>query len=336
MKMKKTARIDFGKIIKNAWQLTWYNKYLWWFGLLISLNSVNFTWKNNIQIGKDKHYENFNQFYSDILHSAITFIDKYQKLALLFFLFFLLILFFLWILRVIGKSALIGSIYKLSRGETMNLRKGWQEGMDNWKSLLELELVISLLGLVVAFFLFTPVIWLWVNKKFIIGALLLLVAFFLFLFLVILFGFLSLLASYYVIIGKVGPLESLNLAYGLLRKNWISLLILSAILLAIIFGIAFFVIFPISFFAMLILVVLSVLGAMANEVVSVAMIALIISVLFCCILFFLAGLNVFKYASWYYLFISIAGKRKKEKKIIENLAEGSLPGGEKAPVISKR
>src|SRR5665647_1732351 len=97
-------QINYGSLIKEAWQITWKNKYLWWFGLLVSLSgggSFNF----NLPSGNNSERESVfrNNFEAKI---SEWFALYWEWIILAGILLFLLMVVFL-VLNIWGRGALI-------------------------------------------------------------------------------------------------------------------------------------------------------------------------------------------------------------------------------------
>src|SRR5665647_3178857 len=97
-------QINYGSLIKEAWQITWQNKYLWWFGLLVSLSgggSFNFNFPSS------GNREGESVFRNSFESKISEWFSLYREwIVLVVILVFLLMIVFL-ILNVWGRGALI-------------------------------------------------------------------------------------------------------------------------------------------------------------------------------------------------------------------------------------
>lgn len=220
-------QINYGNLIKEAWQITWQNKYLWWFGLLIALSGGGFNF--NFFSGweeKGGWEENMKQKISDWV--ALYWEWIIVGCILLFFL----MIFFL-ILNIWSRGALAFSLGKITAKnpteEPMNFRLGMREGKKFFWPILSLNLFLLGMGLATLIILGTPIAILFLFKAYWVGGFLAFIGVLIFILLIILFNYLQKYGILYLVLGQVSFWAALENAYGLLRQNLLPSIIMGAI-----------------------------------------------------------------------------------------------------------
>ncbi len=307
-------QINYGNLIKEAWQITWKNKYLWWFGFLVALSGGT---SSNFSSGgwgeKGGWEENVQQKISD-------WVALYWEWIILgCILLFLLMVVFL-ILNIWGRGALIASLGKITVKEPTDFKTGLKEGRKFFWSILSLNLFLLGMGLAALIILGTPVAILFLLKAYWVGGFLAFVGLLIFFLLVVLFTYLQKYGILYLVLGKVSFWAALENAYRLFRQHLLPSIIMGAIfiplsllagLAALMFILACLLIFLIpgllAYFLLgkLIIILLSILGIL----ILVAGILAINSIY-----------AVFAQALWILFFRQIA-LPKEEEKVVEVVKE---------------
>lgn len=300
--MKKAAgNVPYLGIIKKAWNITWHNKYLWWFGFFVALGScgnINYSLDRPGNPKLEKSIEQIQQFLTN--HSYLIIIAVVLVLIVL-------------ILRIIGKGALISSTYKTAKNRSSDFKLGFREGKKYFWKLLGLGLVVAGYFLAALIILAVPVIFLFVNGNYIIGSLLAAVAIFIFLPLVIILLFLREYGSLYIVLGGLKITAALENSYVLLRRN-----ILSSVIMALVF-----IPLSIGFFLLLIAVILPVAAVFLiiglifyffiSKIGAFVILFLAISVLVFMLMFFRSIWEVFAQTIWVLFFQEIASLKPTEE-----------------------
>lgn len=214
--------INYGSIIKEAWQITWKNKYLWWFGLLVALSggvSSNFSpsWKE-----KSGWEENMQQKISEwaVVHWNWI-VGGLILLGLLTIVFL--------ILNVWGRGALVVSLGKIAAKGPTNFKAGMREGKKFFWPILGLNLFLFGISMTTLIILGTPVAILFYLKAYGVGAFLAFGGLSIFILLIILFSFLQRFGIIYLVLGKISFWNALENAYQLFRRNLFPSLIMGII-----------------------------------------------------------------------------------------------------------
>ncbi|MGB9586044.1 MAG: DUF7544 domain-containing protein, partial [Anaerolineales bacterium] len=147
--------MDYGKLIRRAWEITWKYKFLWVFGIVMAFCRVggggsNFNFSNRYVPGR----ENFGQFFTP----TNPFAQSWEKLigsGVLWIvgglLIVLVILFFLLGIVVLayGRGSLIRTVDLVEKGEQVDFRRALNEGKQPFRRLVGLELLLNIPGLLV-------------------------------------------------------------------------------------------------------------------------------------------------------------------------------------------
>jgi len=317
-------QIDYLAIIKEAWRITWKNKYLWWFGLMMAFSGgfgSNFSssnWKGNNGSGWE---ENVKQKISD-------WVALYWEWIILGLILLVLLMMVFLILNVWGRGALVATLGKITAKEPakepLKFKEGIKEGKKFFWKILGLNLFLSGTCIATLVILGTPIAILFYLKAYFVGALLAFGGLLIFILLIILFSYLQKFGVIYLVLGKVSFWSALENAYWLFRRNLLPSIIMGVIfiplgflagLTAIIFILTILLIFLIpgllAYFLMgqWAIIVLSVLG---------------ILILLVGILAINSVYAVFAQAVWILFFRQIA-LPKEEEKVAEIATEIKEP-----------
>jgi len=308
--------INYLDIIKKAWTITWQNKYLWWFGLFIALTSVssysNYTFPDSSEksaLLQEKILNFVDQYIAIIIVSAITLFVIFIALSLL---------------SIIGRGALIKSIYTAANppagGETSNFKIGFAAGKRYFWRLFALGLFLGLFFFAILIILLIPIIFLFASQSYILGTILTVAGVLLFIPLVLLASFLKTYGQLYIVLGELTIWPAIENAYTLFLKNPGASLIM--FLISVITGL-------IVGFAMLIalipvVIVFALLGFIASLLFQSAGLAIIIGFgILTAIILLLAARSVyetFAQAVWIIFFQEIATPKETET-VAETVSE---------------
>lgn len=304
-------QINYIAIIKEAWQITWKNKYLWWFGLLVALSGgVGSNFSSSNWKGNDGWEENAKQ---KIFEWAVLY---WEWIILGVILLSLLMLVF-FIFSVWGRGALIAALGKITTPKTtpelLSFKAGMKEGKKFFWIILGLNFFLFGIGLATFIILGTPIAILFYLKAYWVGTFLAFGGLVIFILLVILLSYLQKFGIIYLVLGKVSFWNALENAYQLFRRNFLPSLIMGIIFIPIGFlaGLAVLVFIVVVLLIFLIpgLLVYFLMGKLAIILLSVLG-----------ILILLAGLLtinsiyvVFSQTTWILFFRQIALPKEEEK-----------------------
>ena len=303
------SEIKYLQIIKDAWKITWKNRYLWWFGFFVTLGGgggINYFFNSGEEKKLDPaQNEKILEFFSQNMHWIVTF-------AIIAFL--MLILFS--ILSIISKGALIASIEKNSKGQLANFKSGWKDGKKNFWKIFIIDFSLGLFIFFTLLILITPVAILFFNKNYIIGGILAFLAILIFIPIAILSSYLKTYSYFYSILGKLTFWQAIENAYNLFVKNiWASILLsLIFIPLGIILMLVILAIVP---FLFLIFSILGAIGYFTLGKITAIVIGIIgVAIFFLYAIFVKSIYEVFSQTIWILFFHEIASP-KLEKSALE-------------------
>jgi hypothetical protein len=305
----KSDQIRYLEIFKDAWKLAWRNKYLWWFGLFIAVANL----------GGMNFYANDSGSDDEVEQKVVEFISQNTEWLLIVAISIVIIWLLFVVLGILGRGALISSISRHIKNEASDFRLGFRKGKKYFWRIFFISVILGIFMLASAITLFTPAIFLFLNKNYVIGVFMLVFAGLIFLPLMILAFFVWVFAQMYAVLGELRIWDAFENAYNLFQKNiWTSL----------IFGLLFIpigILFMIAVVSALLIVGLVFLGfglllflvaRQTGVVISVVLAFLVFLPIFLAIRSFY---EVFSQAAWVLFFEKIARSKKEE------LAEEKVP-----------
>ena len=307
-------KINYFEIIKKALVITKENKFLWWFGFLITLGggmSLNYNFPSSFK--SDKEFD--EMAFASMLRKVSFYWENYKEwiIAGIAFLIFVLMVFYL--LSLLGRSSLIYSVLSIIKGDRVGFKSGIKNGSSYFIGMIFLSLSVSFSFLILIGILFFPIVRLFMleayGAAFLMGfvAILILFSFSIFAY------FMKKYAEVYLVSSLVNPISALKLAYSLLEKNLGNTFLMGLICV----GIGF--VFGIGLVVILIGIVLptTIIGFLIYKIIGeIGFIILSIFgffFLFILILFFNSVYNVFFESIWILFFREIAkGEDNQEKE----------------------
>lgn len=296
-----SKKVDYIKVFRDAIKITWRNRFLWWFGLFVTLGSIG---NMNYSFNRSKNPE-FGRVIGEQFQNIFQ--DHLSWLLLGAALVFLLLA-----LRILGKGALIKSAHSIANNQLSSYRSGFKEGKKYFLRLIGLGIFLTFFLIVGMLVLATPVIFLFANGNHVVGVVLAIFAILILIPLVIIFVFLKEFSSFYIVLGDLKIFSAIESAYALFEKN-----ILSSIIFALLFiplGII------IMFLAIMLLIPLAiiflVLGFISYLILSKigAFIVLLLGVLVLvpAFIFIRSIWEVFAQTAWVLFFQEIASPKSEE------------------------
>ncbi len=162
--------MDYGKLIRRAWEITWRYKFLWVFGIAMAFCRAgsgvgsNFNWNSRSLTNQN----NFGQFLNPT-NPMTKSIENFLSSGLLWFLLGLLIVlivvFFVLGIAVVAyaRGSLIRSVHLLENGETLDFRRAWAEGKGTFRRLFGMEVLLNIPGLLIGLTIILLVVLLLIN-----------------------------------------------------------------------------------------------------------------------------------------------------------------------------
>lgn len=140
--------MDYGKIIKRAFEITRKHPFLWVFGFIIALVSGGSNFNFNYQTGgEDQAFTKLGGFASTYLVAIIVVV-----------LLLILIGFILWIVSIMAQSGLVSCVKKIEKGEETSLGDGFSVGAHYFWRILALSVVLGLAIFILFLLLLAPLV----------------------------------------------------------------------------------------------------------------------------------------------------------------------------------
>lgn len=296
--------INYFSILKNAWKITWHNKYLLWFGFFLAL----------AEVGNYLNYSfNEGEKLNEISRKMLDFLAQNTGWAIGAAIFLLLVFLVLAILAMISRGALIKSTARISKGEKTSFKEGFKEGKKYFWKIFSIGFVIGLFVLATLLVLLIPIVFLIYNKAYLIAVPLAALAALIIIPLVFLASFLKIYGYIYAVTGDISFWPAIENAYALLRKNiWPTI-----VMLLIFFLLNVFLAIAILFILLPLFIIFLTGGALLFLILKDLGIIIVGGIatltLFVGILFFKSIYKVFSQATWLLFFQEIASPKTEEK-----------------------
>jgi hypothetical protein len=311
--------INYIQILKDAWQLTWKNKFLWWFGLLIAIanpGGLNFNTGGGNKKIDDTTIQKASDFMAQNMHWIIA-----GAIALI------ILIIILMIVSIIARAGLIKSINSISKNKPTGFRTGIKEGKKYLGRLFRLGLTIFFLIFASVIVLAVPVVFVFINKAIITGVFLSILAFIILIPVIVLCSFLKAYGDIYVVLGELSAWNALEKAYELFRKNILASIIMWLLFIPIGFALMLAIIMIIVPLAIIFLAAGFGLHFLAGTTGAIITACVGVICFLAIVLSIRSIYETFIQSAWYLFFLEIATPKVEEK--VEEAAlekkEESLP-----------
>ncbi len=328
--------LSYRAILKQAWRISWKNRFLWFFGFFASIISFTAEFKVIAQAFNQesgiKSLNNLQMFLSTGVFSKdawanILGLFKTDPKSIIFLLVVLLIVlgliaFFAW-LSTSSQVGIIDAINRIIKGkkEKLNIKIGLKKGTKKFWPVFFMNLLISII-INVIYLLISFLLILVIIKNQSLSTVLYGVIFLVFIPISLFLSFMIKYAIAYIVIENKPFFQAIKHGWRLFVQNWLISIemtivlffinIIAILLISIISFIGFFLLFGLALSSMLIL---------SSGFLFWLILAL--GALFLLIVMILGGalLNTFQIASWTDLFIQLrnkGGESKLERMFQEN------------------
>lgn len=297
-------KIDFIGIFKEAVRLVWENRFLLWFGVLISLGSpagFNFSPSGN-------NLEN--------TESAKGFMVDHWQIAVAVSVIIIILGIAIFLISLVAKAGLVKSVNLIALEQKTGFKKGWKEGRKYLLNLFKLFLIFFFAILILILVLATPVVFLLVNHSWIGAFLVGLLAIAILMPILFVMAFTNIFAQFYIILSDLKVFSAIETGYTLLVKNLGNSLVFALLFLVVdiilgiimlpVIGATFLILFPAGF-----------LFYSLNKIIFGVYLVLAILLAAIVILFFSAIFNTFKTTAWTLFFRDLAKIKEEPEKIAE-------------------
>ncbi|MFA5872023.1 MAG: hypothetical protein WC858_04895 [Parcubacteria group bacterium] len=193
------------EILKKAGNLIWQNKFLLWFGVLISLGSGF----DLGRIGNNEAAKNQTEEFAKANWQAMVLIGL---VALAIFI-------LLFLISLIGRAGLVKSINLLSRDKEASFKKGWTQGKKYLLKLFQLYLLFFLASAVIVAILAMPVIYLAMMHSFVSAILIGILAVAILVPIMIVITLVNIFSGIYIVLSDLKIFSALEAGYNLLIHN---------------------------------------------------------------------------------------------------------------------
>jgi len=233
--------MDYGRIIKRAWAVTWRYRVLWIFGLFVGGTTGGGGGGGGQGTNYQGNPQDFGQFES-VYNDAVGYFEHYIVLIIVLVAMAAFLGIALWIVSVAARGGLIHLVNEAEEGRAVKASDGWAAGFRNWGRIFVIDLILYLpftvLLLAVVGFTFVPLILAAVNGGDMTAGIFgwcggSAVAFILIFVFGFLLGLLELIATRHAVIDPLPATRSIALAWGELRSNFKDLLVMWLISLAV-------------------------------------------------------------------------------------------------------
>ncbi len=302
---KRISEIPYLSIFKNAFVLTWKNRYLWWFGFFVMLSNFG-----SINWMRDNKNDQLSQstLYSSIHHASPWLLFA---IAIMFTLLIIIL-----ILGLISRGALIASIEKHHKNIPDNFKTSFAVGKKYFWRLFFINLFSGLFVLIAATILFPPVAFLFWNHNYLLGAIMAIFAAVIFIPLIVIVAYLRIFGYLYAILGKLKPWAAIDSAYSLFKRNIKSSLLMAVFFIAINIFLFILIVLTMLPLAIVFIPIGLILLLIAGHI-GVLIIGAIALLIFGIIIFFLRSiLEVFFQTAWILFFHEIASPEEKETVVV--------------------
>jgi hypothetical protein len=305
----------YRQVIGEAWYLSWRNKFLWLFGFFAAFLINGGVYDLAVKMFSRTTWLSLS--WQQLTTDSLSLKNILGQLALLklgwpnlgyiiFIIFFLLLAVVFFCISIIAQGSLIHSNAS-SRKKKKVGREAIETGMQRFWPVLGINLTLKIAICLLVVFTSFP-LFLLLAKSVLINALLQLFSYLIFIPLAVIFYFMAILASCYVVLRQENFLTSLASAWDLFRRHWLICLELGFLLFVISFlvGLGMFVLTMI-FSVPIILLFLAAL-ALESEVAFLVMLSLAILIVSAIVILGGSFLVTFQYTSWVLLFERLTTK----------------------------
>ncbi|MEF3692105.1 MAG: hypothetical protein V3574_03580 [Candidatus Moraniibacteriota bacterium] len=310
-------KIDFVQILGRALEITKQKKFLWWFGFFMTLGG-GISLSYNLGDSSEQEGKIDEMQFMSWMRKISFYWENYTGWVILGIALSVLILLIFYLWGLVNKGALIDSILKIEKNQSVDFKSGIKNGWRCLGKIFLLDFILFFIYFSIILILIFPVVRLFVLKAYGPGFFLALTAFLIFISFSFLLYFIKKYAEIYLIGGGVNPSRAFGLAYDLIGKNPKNTLLagLAAIVVNILFSVlATLILFGITIPFILLGFSLELLWEKSLE----TSVVVFVSVIFFGLLIFINSVyNVFIGAFWVIVFRFLAlDKNKEEEKIKE-------------------
>jgi len=302
--------INYFDILKKALLLTWNNKFLWVFGLIVSLGTFgsNPSMRNAENASTKEEF----QFLANVMSSHQTLFMFVGGIVI----FVMVVLFFL---RIVATAAIIKSVGDINFYRQMGVVRIFHEARRYFWRILFFELLISFVFVCIVIILAIPTVYLFALNARLLGYFALAGMFFILVPLMILAFYIGRYGKMYIVLLDNEVKSSAEAAYFVFRKN-----IKESLKMGIIsFGLEVFLLIAVIASILLLVLLFAPLAfasylfsAQIGVTIIIALGSLVgITVILCLVSWY----ESFSQAAWVFFFQEVAFEKKEDQKKMEKV-----------------
>lgn len=316
---QKKKEFPYIEILKKAGRIVWQNRFLLWFGVLISLGSPG-----SFNIGNSENWDKNGD-------AAKSFMEAHWQLVLVIAVVLFVVCIAIFLISLIAKAGLIKSVNSINQNQKTSFRAGWQTGKKYLGKQFKLFLVFFLVVLIMILVLGVPVVYLLVTGSWVSGILVGILAVAIFVPLIFVLALTNIFAEFYIILSDLNVQSAIESGYNLLVKNVGRSLIFGLLLIAVSMA-AGLVLLPVAALAALVLIPTGILFFYLNKIAFGFFIALAVFLFLVVVLAISSIFATYKTTAWTLFFQEIASAKTEEaEKVLEEIEDEAIaPMGEKA------
>lgn len=236
--------MDYGRIIKRAWSVTWRYRVLWIFGLFVG-GATGGGGGGGGGGGSNTNYQSSPQDIEQlrsVYNDAVGYFEQYLVLIIVLVALATFVGIAMWIVSVAARGGLIHLVNEAEEGRAVKASDGWAAGFRNWGRIFAIDLILYLpftvILLLVLGFTVVPLVLATVNGGDVGagvfglcgGSVVMFILVFVFGFVL---GLLELMATRHAVLDPLPATRSLALAWAELRGRFKDLLVMWLISLAV-------------------------------------------------------------------------------------------------------
>jgi len=328
-------------IIKNAWQILWRAKYLWFFGFFAALAA---TTRGEISLIIDNFYA---------VSEAGIFLEELRDLSaqgllggvgenlstmfanfgwgggLLILILLVVVAFLIWLI-VVGQAGLIGGAYKEYRKQPSDFLLSFRTGRQNFWKVLWLNIVhkIIIYGSLLVVGITLALIYLNSGSE-AVKIILIILSFLILIPLAVIISLVMRYAIMFVVLRKEATGQAIKSAWGVFTRNWLVSIEMVILLFLVLLGFLLAIIIASAVLIIPLSLIYYILFSLNVSGLLFGMVAFLILISFILLLWIFAAWSVFRNAAWVLLFekltesqvfskiarwaTMLAGRRKKSK-----------------------
>jgi hypothetical protein len=295
------------EILKNAGSLVWQNKFLLWFGVLISLGS-------GFDLGRIGNNDTAKNQAEEFVKS------NWQVIALLV-LVMLIVFIALFLISLIGRAGLIKSVNQLSTGGKTSFKKGWLQGKKYIKKLFQLYLLFFLTAFIIVAILALPVIYLALIHSYISAVLVGILAIAILIPLIVIIALVNIFSEIYIVLSDLRIFSAIEAGYNLLVHNLKKTIIFGLLLfiVQIVAGIAYL---PVVLILLIIFVPAGYLFYALSSISFILFLIVAVPMALAILIAVAAIIQAYTNTAWVLFFQEIAKSKEPEtEKVVEEARE---------------